>query len=137
MFTTSTGSYYARYDALGNEYKRISLGLSEACMNAALLKIAQNYNYAPPVGGDLVMVGSDTCYITSVTYGTEDPITHRKLATVKTTSQYPNFGGAWSNSQVQATILNPTYSVTQSLPAPLLPPPPVSIDSWDEVISAP
>ncbi len=42
MFTANTSSFYSRYDALGAEFKRVSLGLSESCSNAALLKIAQN-----------------------------------------------------------------------------------------------
>src|SRR5665647_220935 len=45
VITASFSGFFARFDALASENKRISLGLSESCTNIALLKIAQNYNY--------------------------------------------------------------------------------------------
>lgn len=116
MYTTSAGSFYVRSDALGTEFKRVSVGLSESCSNAALLKISQNYNYTPDVNGDIVTVGPDTCLIKSVTYGPENPITYRKLATINTSAQYPISGGSWSSNKITATIQNPERSTT--VPAP-------------------
>ncbi|HEY9585493.1 MAG TPA: hypothetical protein VJJ02_02790 [Candidatus Paceibacterota bacterium] len=42
VLTVSTSSFYARFDALGGENKRESLGLAEGCMNLALLRLAEN-----------------------------------------------------------------------------------------------
>lgn len=60
LFTLNMASFFARYDALASENKRVSLGLAEACMEAAKLKIAQDSVYTPASGGDCVSV-SDTC----------------------------------------------------------------------------
>lgn len=117
VYSTSSGSFYARSSALSSEYKRISMGLSESCTNAALLKIAQNYNYAPPFGGETVAVGPDTCVIRKVVHDTEDPVTHRKNVTIYTGSRYPNIGGSWSTTKITATVQNPTVSVTQPPPS--------------------
>src|SRR3989344_2568238 len=81
VFGSGTPSFYARFGFLHGEFKRVALGLSESCANAALLKIAQDYNYAPPLGGETVSVGPDTCVIKSVACvdsPCEDPVTHRK-----------------------------------------------------------
>jgi hypothetical protein len=61
MFTLSTSSFFNRFDALDSENKSISLGLAEACMSAAMLKVAQDPAYAPAIDGDCVSVGG-TCY---------------------------------------------------------------------------
>jgi hypothetical protein len=116
MLATSTGSIYARMDTLGNEYKRVSLGLSEACVNAALLKIAQNYTYTPATGGDTVAVGPDTCVIRQVVYGPEDPVTFRTVATIYTDATYPATGGSWSANKTEATVQNPYASVSNPPP---------------------
>lgn len=64
VFTLGVSSFFNRFDALDAENKRISLGLAEACVNVAMLKIAQNPNYGTtpplPAGGECVSVG-DTC----------------------------------------------------------------------------
>ena len=83
IFTTSVAGFFARFDALGSEFKRVSLGLSEACSNAALLKIAEDYDYDITQDPDyddtrdgvVVDVGGNTCLIKSVDYdpsGTTD-----------------------------------------------------------------
>ena len=45
IITTGMSSFFARFDALGSENKRIGFDISESCVNIALLKISQNYNY--------------------------------------------------------------------------------------------
>ena len=133
MFGTGTSSFYARFDSLNGEFKRVALGLSESCSNAALLKIAQNYNYQPPVGGEAVTVGPDTCLIKSVTYGAEDPLTHRKLATINTNAQYPLTSGAWSTTQVAATVQNPAASVVAPPPTCTVQASPPSIPAGQQI----
>lgn len=125
MFTNSTSSFFARFDALGSEFKRTSLGLSEACLNKALLKVTQDYNYElENEDGDVVVIEEDEyeCIIESVTYEAVDdedgnPIDMdiKKSVTIKTIAQYPLNNGSWSTNQAKAIVLNPAYS---------LPPPP-------------
>ena len=57
--TIGASAFYARFDSLNAEYKRVSLGLSESCVSEALLKIAQNYAYAPAPLGDSITIGTD------------------------------------------------------------------------------
>lgn len=120
MFSSSASGFYARFDALNSEFKRVSTGLSEACANAALLKIAQNYDYVPPAGGETVPVGSDTCRIVAVSYSNHvyDAFGKemRKTATATTSALYPPQNGSWSTHKIVATVTNPSY-------APSTPPP--------------
>ena len=42
VYLLSASSFLERFDALDGEYKRESLALAEACVNAGILKIAQS-----------------------------------------------------------------------------------------------
>ena len=123
LSATSTSSFFARFDALGSEFKRVSLGLSESCLNVALLRIAQNFCYDPIDDLDYVSgkgvkvnVGPDNCYINSVTYDTPDCNAGKRVATIKTTAQYPAQNGSWSANKIVATIQNPAISTTTPPP---------------------
>lgn len=110
--TSSTSSFFARFDVMGSEFKRVSLGLSESCANVALLKIAENYNYS---GNETIPVGADECFIKDVTYdNVQTDSTGRevsKKATIITQAQYPEQNGSWSTNEITATVRNPAYSV--------------------------
>lgn len=107
----SNSGFFSRFNAEDAEFKRVSLGLAESCANAALLKIGQNYNYTPAVGGDTITVGTQTCLINSVSYGA--PVNNHKTATILTSAKYLT---SYSSTQVQATVQDPTV-------APVQPPP--------------
>ena len=57
-------SFYNRSDILDSELKEKSLALAEACVDMAILKLANNQNYTP--SNEIVNVGTDTCTIQSV-----------------------------------------------------------------------
>ena len=125
MFSNSTSSFFASFDALGSEFKRVSLGLSESCVNKALLNIAQDYEYEPEDDGDTVVIEEDKyeCIIESIEYTAlldedDEPIDLdiKKLATIKTKAQYPLQNGSWTTSQVTATIYNPIVAITSQPP---------------------
>jgi hypothetical protein len=133
MYSTSASGFYARFDAMAGEFKRISLGLSESCVNAALLRVAQNYQYVPASGGDVVPVGSETCIIRSVEHAAEDPLTRKKQVTIYTAAKYPAVGGSWSTSRITATAQNPIESVTQPAPVCLLQATPTTVQAGDPI----
>ncbi|MCI0542707.1 hypothetical protein L0Y69_03085 [bacterium] len=115
--------FFSRFNTLKTEQKRVSLSLAESCANTALLNIAVSNTYAPGASGDIVSVGGDTCVIKQVLYGAEDPITHRKTATITTEGEYH---GTWSKVSVTASIQNPAFpSIPQS--------PNITIVSWQEI----
>ena len=65
----SSAGFYARFDALGSEEKRVSLGLAESCANVALLALATSsdpIHYS--VSNQIVMIGEQSCTITSITH---------------------------------------------------------------------
>lgn len=76
IFTLGVSSFFSRYSVLDMENKRASLSLAEGCVNAALLKIAQNPAYAPAATGECVSEGGTcggsgpqrTCKVCSVSY---------------------------------------------------------------------
>lgn len=45
IFTLGASSFFSRFDSLDAENKQESLGLAEACVNAAMLDIAQGDNF--------------------------------------------------------------------------------------------
>ncbi len=105
----SSSAFFSRFSALNSEYKRVSLGLAESCVNSALLQIAQNYNTtalnAP------VSVGANTCTIKSIGYvqcpqpGCTSP--NKRIFTIKAQAQYK---GAFSNIQIAATAQDPAQA---------------------------
>ena len=104
IFTLNLSSFFARFDALGTENKRVSLGLAEACIEAAKLKVAQNAAYAPASGGDSVTVStSNTCRICRVTANGGNSYT---IATRAVTS------GSYSNLEITGTITASAFAVT-------------------------
>ena len=56
----SSAGYFSRNDILKNEFKERSFALAEACVDTALLKLAQNQSYN---GNENVSVGNDQCSI--------------------------------------------------------------------------
>jgi len=107
VFVANTSGYFARFDSQNSEYKRIALGLAESCANVALLKVAYDPSYIPPVGGETVPVGLQTCVIKSI----DNPITYdsdnKKTVVVFTEGQYQ---GAFSNISVASTVLDPNHA---------------------------
>ena len=104
-FALSGSGYFSRFNVLNSEYKRVSLGLAESCVNSALMNISQNYAYAPAAVGDSINIGAQHCLIKSVTYGPE--VAGRKAAYITAQADYQ---GAFSNVKVSATIASTTYS---------------------------
>lgn len=128
-FTVSASGYFSRTNVSYIEYKRVSLGLAESCANAALLKVAQNYNYTPPLGGDVVRVGTEICTILKVTNMTE--VAGRRTTTVFSRGIYR---GAFSNIKVSASVSNPSSSIV-ALGTPLSPV--ITVYEWGEFASTP
>lgn len=62
VFTLGTSAFFNRFDALDVESKRVSQGLAEACVNAALLKYVRG-DYT----GGTVAVAQKTCTICQIT----------------------------------------------------------------------
>ncbi len=133
MTTTNISSFFARFNTESSQFKRISLGLSESCLNIALLRIAQNYNYD---GNEIININSDECYIYQIIYSDPDidltsGLEKSKTATIKTKARYPNNIGSWSINEIKAKIQNPAYRD----PINPLFVQPIKIESWVEIIS--
>ena len=110
IFTLNLSSFFARFDALSGENKRVSLGLAEACIEAAKLKAAQNASYAPAPGGDCVSV-SDTCGAVGATKTCRTcNVTH--IGNSYTFMTRAAVGGSYTNLTVTGTIATSTFSVT-------------------------
>ena len=62
-FALSYAGYFSRFNILESEYKERSLALAEACVDTALLKIAQNPGYNP--SNESIPVGTDSCMVVS------------------------------------------------------------------------
>ncbi len=135
MATLCTGSFFARFDSLSREYRRVAQGFAESCAQVALLDIAQNYTYdlvtdpAYVAGrGVRVSIGIDAqgaqevCYIRSIIYMV-DTLDHQETAIITTQGQYQD---SFAGEQVEATIADPAF-------APVRLGPTVSIVSWTQV----
>lgn len=119
--TSGASSFHSRFNTVDGEFKRVSLGLAESCVNVALLKISEDYNYdyfADPLyvsakGGVVTPVNpsatpSTECIIKSVVFGAENPATHQKVATIIASGE---FNETFSTISTVADVGNPEYSV--------------------------
>ncbi len=109
-----SSTFFARFDALNHEYKRLSLGFAESCVTTALGKIGADYNYS--ASNVLVSLGTlygkpAECTIAQVAGGT--PINGKKPFTITAKA---NFNNAFSTITTQVTAQDPTL-------APVTPPP--------------
>jgi hypothetical protein len=78
--TLSLSGYYGRYNILDSELKKRSVAIAEACVDTALLNLANNPSYT---GNATTTIGSDACYVGTVTgAGTK---------TLKARSMYKNY----------------------------------------------
>lgn len=109
-----SNTFFARFDALNREYKRLSLGFAESCITTALGKIGADYNYTAsnvtvPLG---TLYGKTAeCKIASVSAGA--PVSGKKTFTITAKA---NFNNAFSTITTQATAQDPML-------APVTPPP--------------
>jgi hypothetical protein len=98
VFVLSSSSFFARFDSLDRENKRISLSRAESCVNAALLKIAQDAAYAP-TAPETVTVSGGTCTICQGTNSTN----------VLTRAVH---NGAYTNIRATVAVVSGTYTIT-------------------------
>ena len=78
----SISGFLGRFNILNVEFKEKSYGLAEACVEVAIIKLANDSLYSPPIGGECVPVedsclpppGENTCTIVSVTGGANKTI---------------------------------------------------------------
>jgi hypothetical protein len=86
--SVSVSGFFGRFNILDSEYKEISSGLAEACVEIAIIKLANDNSY---VGGEVFPVGAENCEIVSITLNPPD-------YTVKTQGIYNN---AYTNLEVK------------------------------------
>lgn len=103
--TLSMTGFAGRLNILDSEYKERSLGLAEACVDTAILRLAQTPTYSVTPPGVVVPVGGDSCNIRSITPAT-DPIVIQATA---------SFQNAFTNLVVNVALAD------------------LSIISWQEV----
>ncbi|MEK7548911.1 MAG: hypothetical protein AAB496_00235 [Patescibacteria group bacterium] len=90
----SFSSYFGLSDIQDANLKETSVALAEACVDKALLSLAQNINYT---GNEIIAVGSSTCSILP----TEISSTYKIIKTGA------NFSGAVTNLKITAVTSSP------------------------------
>ena len=108
-FTLSFTAFYSRFNVLDSEFKKVSSALAEACVNSAMLRIANDSSYTLSVEDELTFdppANTKKCKIISVSSGLSK--------TIKTQASYRK---AYTDLQVQVT-----YTGTD-----------VVINSWTEL----
>lgn len=98
VFGLGASSFFARFDSLDSEYKRISLGLAESCVNAAMLNIAKDAAYAPSVT-ETVVVSGGTCVIC--------PGTNSSTVLVRAKHK-----GTFTNIRASVSVLGGSYTIS-------------------------
>ena len=102
--TLSMTGFAGRLNILDSEYKERSLGLAEACLDTALLRLTQDPTY---IGGPpSVVIGADTCGIQTFDPSL-DPITIETKAT---------FQKAVTNLRVQVAKTDLSIITWQEVP---------------------
>ena len=88
--TLNQSGFFTRSTLLDAEYKERSSALAEACVDTALLKLAADPGY---LGSETITIGSDSCFIVSVT----------SLNTIRTTAEFQE---AVTNLEVEIDASN-------------------------------
>jgi hypothetical protein len=99
VVTLNAASFFNRFNVLESENKRISLGLAEACVNSALLKMA-NSDYTAQ--SDVVVDSSNSAYKCNICVITSG-------GSIKTRAVYNN---AYTNISVTVDPNTTPYSIT-------------------------
>lgn len=107
LLTLGVSSFLNRFDVLDTENKRVSLGLAEACVNMAMIKIAENPSYAPVSGGECVRVGGDLC--------PNGPQVCKICQTSPSIVTRAVYNGAYTNLEVEGSISGANFVVTKWL----------------------
>ena len=94
--TLSFSQFYDRYNILESEYKERSASLAEACVDSALLELANNINY---LGDATTTIGANKCYVGNVTTSGPNKI-------FKTRATYQN-----SYTDLKIVIDSSTFSI--------------------------
>lgn len=130
IFSTSTSTFFARFNTLDRENKRLASGLAESCTHLAILYLTENYSYDPVddplfVSGKGVpkMIKDGTCFIESVLPHAPRSGNHVTV-TILTKGIYQN---SISVFQVTADVKNPTSNISSTDSY-------ITIVSWKEVL---
>lgn len=130
LFSVNTASFYARFDALDGEFKKIAESSAEACGNVALVRLAENYSYDPIIDpvyilgeGVPIEVGNSNCFIKKITSASHRTGTSSDLEII-TQGVHHN---AYSNLKISVTIYNSKIS------SPFNPPSNIVINSLSEI----
>lgn len=110
-YTVSTTSFFARFDALDGERKRVSLALADGCVVMAAARLADDDEYEPAPGGECVSLGGEcgelrtlrTCKICAVAQADE--------ADERTVVVRAVHDGAYTNIRVVLVRDGDAYSV--------------------------
>ncbi len=113
LFTTNRSGFNARFDALDSEFKHIASNLAESCVNQALLKLAQDYQYDP--NNEAITIGDGTCYIVSTTPHATPP--RAGNSTDITIIVKGNYKNTFSSFQTKVTVANPSLASFVPLPS--------------------
>lgn len=100
--TSSTASFFARFDSLNVGLHTQARLLSHGCAHIALAKLSENYFYTPHTHGDAVSIGNGLCTILSV--ATTSALSTSKIVTVRTEA---NVRTIWADTILTANISNP------------------------------
>jgi len=69
-FTLGFSGLFSRSNVLDSEFKEKSIALAEGCADVAIARLQADEDYVPASPpGDEVNIGSDSCYIWSITAG--------------------------------------------------------------------
>ena len=101
----SQSSFFSRFDSLNGEYKRISKGMAESCVNLALLEVAQNPNTPSVVDKNISSVGCKYTITNPLSY-----TNNKKTVDITASAEYPSINGAFSKVEANFTVYDPQFS---------------------------
>lgn len=110
-FTLGFRSFMSRINILEAEFKERSIGLAEACMDTAIIRLQDDSDYTVSLPGISVIVGDESCFIKSISN------TWPKIIRVQAKS--PQSGGKISYTNLEVTV-----SLVSEV---------VTVESWKEV----
>ena len=118
-FTVNFSNFFARFNILDSEYKKVSTGLAEGCADTAILELSKDNAWQPNGGaGDmLVSIENKSCKICEVSNsGAQKIIRTRAVYQKAHTNLEVTITANGSNITVDSWLETPNYAGTCPIP---------------------
>jgi len=102
--STSSGAFSVRGNLLSREFKKMTVSLTESCIEDTILELSLNYSYS--VENKNISIGEYVCTVVSIVHKPENESEHKKIVVITTQATIHSI---WATLEVSVEIQNPSF----------------------------